>query len=240
MLIHGKVAEGMKNKPLNAKAYGHIPHLPGSRLGPKDHKCHPGQAKICTEKVRDKYDKIIVQEKYDGSCVAVARLNGEIVPLTRSGYLANTSPYKQHAYFWDWAWANRQRFLDILRDDERLCGEWLSQAHGTRYRIEADFPPFRAFDLMTGTRRLIYEEFCDRVNGFFFTPSVVAYCPLEPKEALSRVVNPWCLDEPEGVVYRVERKGEVDFLAKYVRNDKVDGCYLPEISGKEAVWNWKP
>jgi hypothetical protein len=32
----------------------------------------------------------------------------------------------------------------------------------------------------------------------------------------------------------------VDFLAKWVRPDKVDGMYLPEISGKEPVWNWRP
>lgn len=46
-------------------------------------------------------------------------------------------------------------------------------------------------------------------------------------------------DEPEGVVYRVERHGKVDFLCKWVRPDKVDGKYLPEISGKPPVWNWK-
>jgi hypothetical protein len=44
----------------------------------------------------------------------------------------------------------------------------------------------------------------------------------------------------EGAVWRVERKGKVDFLGKYVRPEKVDGCYLPEISGEEAVWNWRP
>jgi hypothetical protein len=30
----------------------------------------------------------------------------------------------------------------------------------------------------------------------------------------------------------------VDFLAKYVRPDKIDGCYLPEINGGHAYWNW--
>lgn len=53
------------------------------------------------------------------------------------------------------------------------------------------------------------------------------------------------IDAAEGVVYRVERRlrntpDEVDFLAKYVRPDKVDGCYLPEISGAETIWNWRP
>ena len=50
-------------------------------------------------------------------------------------------------------------------------------------------------------------------------------------------------DEPEGVVYRVERKGRFDFMAKWVRPDKVDGKYLPDVSTSvvsEPVWNWRP
>lgn len=34
-------------KILGFKAYGSIPHLPDSRMGPGDHHCAPGQAKIC-------------------------------------------------------------------------------------------------------------------------------------------------------------------------------------------------
>lgn len=45
-------------KPLGQKAYGSIPHLPGSRLGPGDHHCHEGQAKIATEKARDKHEQL--------------------------------------------------------------------------------------------------------------------------------------------------------------------------------------
>ena len=74
-------------KPIG-KAYGHIPHLPTSRMGPADKHCHEGQSRICTEKVRDRHDEIIVQEKLDGSCVAAAMIDGLIVPLTRSGYIA--------------------------------------------------------------------------------------------------------------------------------------------------------
>lgn len=58
-------------KPLGIKAYTSIPHLPGSRLGLGDHTINPGQAKICTEgKVGE---RVIVQEKIDGTCVAVLR-----------------------------------------------------------------------------------------------------------------------------------------------------------------------
>jgi len=48
------------------------------------------------------------------------------------------------------------------------------------------------------------------------------------------------LDPVEGAVWRVERRGAVDFLAKFVRPEKLDGCYLPEVSGAAAIWNWRP
>src|SRR2546430_2229847 len=132
------------DKPLGGKAYGSICHLPGSRLGPGDHKLNPGQARILTEKTRDKHDGIIVQEKLDGSNVCVARGGGVLIPLGRAGYPAISSKYEQHQLFAGW------------------------------------------------------------------------------------------------LVEGVERKGVVDFLGKFVRPGKADGCYLPEISGKDAVWNWRP
>lgn len=52
-----------------------------------------------------------------------------------------------------------------------------------------------------------------------------------------------CLDDPEGAVWRVERKGEFDFMAKWVRPDKIDGKYLPDVTGSVStvpVWNWRP
>ena len=79
------------SKPLGGKAYGSIGHLPSSRLGPGDHSVHEGQARICTTKVRDKRDRVIVQEKLDGSCCAVAKVEGRVVALGRAGYLATTS-----------------------------------------------------------------------------------------------------------------------------------------------------
>src|SRR6185295_13635174 len=89
-------------KPLGIKAYGHIAHLPGSRLGPGDHKLTEGQAKILTVKVRDRHDRIFVREKLDGSNVAVARVGGVIMPLIRAGYPAISSKYEQHRFFAAW------------------------------------------------------------------------------------------------------------------------------------------
>jgi hypothetical protein len=56
-----------RRKPLGMKNYGHIAHLPGSRMGPGDHSCELGQARIATLKARDRHDQIIVQEKLDGT-----------------------------------------------------------------------------------------------------------------------------------------------------------------------------
>ena len=54
----------MRTKPLGRRAYGSIGHLPDSRMGPGDHHVHEGQARICTEKVRDRHDLVIVPWMY--------------------------------------------------------------------------------------------------------------------------------------------------------------------------------
>ncbi len=242
-------------KPLGIKNYGSIAHLPNSRMGEGDHHCHEGQAKIATEKTRDKHDKIIVQEKLDGSNVGVTRLNGQVFALSRSGYAAETSPYRQHWEFAHWVKQNQTRFLAVLQDGERLVGEWLMQAHGTRYDLKHE--PFVAFDLMKGTERTVFDEFIERIKiSDFNTPKVIhSGAPLSVENALKALGKfgfHGALDEIEGAVWRVERNelidkrkgGErrwiVDFLVKFVRPDKTDGNYLPELSGESEIWNWQP
>lgn len=232
----------MYPKPLGGRAYGHIPHLPTSRMGPGDHHCHPGQAQICTTRPRDRHDHIIVQEKLDGSCVSVAKLNGTIISLTRAGYLASTSEFKQHHLFADWVVMNEDRFDQILKEGERLCGEWLAQAHGTRYKLTHE--PFVAFDLMTANTRRPYEQFLDAVRpGDFITPALLHKGSPISVERILTLLEPsqhGAIDPVEGAVWRVERLGAVDFLAKYVRPDKQDGYYLDNKPGKKAIWNWYP
>ncbi len=234
-------------KPLGIRAYGHIPHLPGSRMGVGDHHCAPGQYTICCEKTRDKHDRIIVQEKVDGSCVSVARLGDDILALGRAGYLAQTSPFEQHQLFAAWVRENRDRFAAVLRDGERICGEWLAQAHGTRYELPHE--PFVAFDLFEAAgkkpgRRLTVAEFAARTLAAFVKPRLLFSGPdpvsIDSVKAEIVTSGHGAIDPVEGAVWRVERKGEVDFLAKWVRQDKRDGCYLPEESGSAAVWNWRP
>lgn len=226
-------------KPLGQKAYGHIPHLPGSRLGAGDYKISDGQARIATEKARDRHDVIIVQEKLDGSNVAVAKVNDEIIALTRAGYLANTSPHLQHLIFSEWVEQNKRRFEGLLNEGERLCGEWLAMAHGTRYNLRHE--PFVAFDLMRGTKRTNYNEFINRIQPFEFIPpmliSIGQPFPVELMIECIKVSGHGALDEVEGAVWRVERKGEVDFLCKYVHHHKQDGKYFEKNKNGQPIWN---
>lgn len=242
-----------KKKPLGGKSYGHIPHFPGSRMGPGDHKCSEGQLRIATEKARDRHDRIIVQEKLDGSNVGVAKLEGVVIPLTRAGYVADTSPYEQHWRFGEWVYANQKRFLNVLNEGERLCGEWLMQAHGTRYALPHE--PFVVFDLMAGVKRATTDELRDRIARYeFVTPQIIHDGqPFSVQAALDAIKTSGhgALDPVEGAVWRVERNAQinrsqsarewiVNYLAKYVRPDKVDGYYLPEQNGGEPIWNWRP
>lgn len=233
-------------KPLGIKSYGHIPHLPGSRKGPSDHHCHEGQARICTEVARDRHDVITVTEKLDGSNVAVARIDGVIVPLGRSGYAAATSKFEQHQLFHVWAMERQQLFLDLLQDGERCCGEWLAQAHGTRYKLPHE--PFVVFDLMHGPTRLLNQECRDRCSGRLPVPRLLHVgtglygASFRIADALVAIETSGhgAIDPVEGAVWRVERQGKYDFMAKYVKPEKIDGAYLPEVSGQPAVWNWRP
>lgn len=225
-------------KPLGSKSYGSIGHLPNSRLGPGDHCVSPGQARICTEKKRDQYDVIIVQEKTDGSNVGAARIEDDILPLTRAGYLATTSPYEQHHVWAAWVRKHRERFLRVLEPGERLCGEWLYQVHSTRYNLPHE--PFICFDLMRGKDRTPYDSFVDRVSPFVI-PRLISYgAPINVetvKLALTDSSYHGAIDPIEGAVWRVERHDKVDFLAKWVYPGKEDGKYLPEFSGQPAIYN---
>ena len=109
---------------------------------------------------------------------------------------------------------------------------------------------------MVDTERARYDELITRVKGGnFVTPTVIHRGgPLSIEAAMNKL-NTYgfhgASDQVEGAVWRVERNelanpgknGErvwrVDFLVKYVRPDKEDGIYLPEISGRKPVWNWR-
>lgn len=218
----------MGNKILGQKSYGSIPHLIGSKRGPTDKGVNEGQHRIATEKVRDFKDLIIVQEKLDGSNVAIARINDRLVPVTRTGYAALSSPYEQHHKFDEWAFLNLKRF-EFLEEGERLCGEWLTKRHSIEYKLYHE--PFVAFDIMSnGHERTIYAEFLYRCGeSDIITPNLIHMGgPAKAKWVMKKMGlgNHGAQEKPEGAVWRIEREFRVDFLCKFVRHDYEPGKYL--------------
>ncbi|MEI9995125.1 MAG: RNA ligase family protein [Rhizomicrobium sp.] len=230
-------------KPLGRKGYGSIPHLPNSRLGSGDWSIGTGQAAILCEKKRDRHDRIIVTEKLDGSCVTIANIDGTIVPITRAGYHAADSHYLQHHRFGTWVRDRAAQIAAALPPGSRIAGEWLAQAHGTRYLIAAESDLFVAFDVLAGTDRWPHDEArtlfgkCDLRSA-----AVLSDGDAFPIDAAMAALGPtghhgaW--DEVEGAVWRCETRGVFNFIAKFVRPEKVDGKYLAGVTGGADVWNW--
>ncbi len=242
----GSTAFTPPTKPLGGKAYGSIGHLPNSRLGPGDWSVHEGQFRILTEKPR-KGDRIIVTEKLDGACMAVANIDGEIVPLTRAGYRARHGRYEHLQIFEVFVMRRYAQFEAMLKPGERLAGEWLALAHGTAYDTGHEgFAPFVPFDLFRGKDRVLRDEFMSRCDvAGMRTAAWVADgpSPVPVEVALKRLgeFGQHGSAEPvEGIVYRCEREGRVDFLAKWVRPDKEDGKYLANLRGCAERWHWRP
>ena len=232
-------------KPLNIKAYGSIPHLPGSNLGEGDHLMNPGQAAIMTDQCR-KGDLIMVTEKYDGSCVAVARHLGHLVPLTRSGYLAETSAFHQHHVFAKWVYANEERF-EALKEGERIVGEWLMQVHAISYVIdnrmqEQPIVWFDYFDNQNNRHPFnVYADFVVQADLnlprlFHIGDSISVKDILAGGGSEAAVSGSFWegdpyfksfMTHPEGLVYRCLRENkETDFLGKWVRPDFEPGKFM--------------
>lgn len=257
-------------KPLGGKAYGSIPHMPGSKRGPGDHGIDEQQASIITGEPR-RGMRVYVQEKLDGTCMSVAKIDGQIVALGRKGHPASGAPYEHMRAFATWVAERRGRFDRLLSDGERVVGEWLLMATSIRYRVLDADALFVAFDIMReGERALVLDvedqcEACrvDRVGSLCLVDDGRSIFPIRDHERLLAQ----CLlaqfggrrdvetdERAEGLVYRVERwahDGEGgsawkhSFIAKWTRSDFEPGKLLvgaPNGAPETAspVWNQNP
>jgi hypothetical protein len=205
---------------------------------------HPGQALICCEKPR-RGDQIFVTEKLDGACMSVADIDGSIVALSRAGYRASDALYDHLRIFEDYVGEREEDFAAVLNPGERIVGEWLAMAHGTLYDTHhPEFSPFVVFDIFRDdTRRVLRNEMIDRVDGRFRVAHLVGTGPLTVDDAMDGLGGRGfhgATEQVEGAVWRVERENRVDFLAKFVRHDKIDGKYLPDVANAEPIWFWRP
>jgi ATP-dependent RNA circularization protein (DNA/RNA ligase family) len=221
----------VNDKKIIDKNYGSIPHLQTSKLNQQaDKKITIGQEEILTKKTRDWKDLIIVTEKLDGSNVGIIKKHNEIIALTRSGYSADTSKYNQHLYFKKYVEDNIIQKYAFLPEGFRICGEWMIQSHGTKYDISNE-QPFVAFDIFNDcNERILYINFIKFCSKYDIqtVPLIHIGQPISIDNSLKILGNGFYgkSEKPEGIVYRCEREGKVDFLAKWVRSDKEDGKYL--------------
>jgi hypothetical protein len=233
-----------KRKFFKHQAYYKINHIPTSRLGPSERCITEKQYEMLTTQAYLANEIVIVQEKLDGSCVCAFRQDNKIYALGRAGDLVNNSQNESRRLWGNWVEANQQRFLAILQEGERLCGEWLAMVHGTHYQLSHE--PFVAFDLFDAKNQpLNYNAFIERIKISDFTSPFLIHhgkvCSLE--RALNILGNGHhgtVIDKPEGLIWRLERNNQLIFKAKYIFPDKVDGCYLTEKTGKPEIWNWHP
>ena len=234
-------------KPLNAKAYGSIGHLPLSRLGPGDWSVTDGMARIATQMPR-KGDRVIVTEKLDGACMSVANIDGRLVALSRAGFAAADALYPHLRAFAPFV-AKRMHQFEWLQAGERIVGEWLALAHGTIYDVmHPKWAPFVAFDIFRDGHRVLRDEFVARIfeagqpTAHLVHDGTDAISIDAALEALGSLGKHGATEAVEGAVWRVEREGRVDFLTKWVRPDKLDGRYLTGTANSavsEPVWLWK-
>lgn len=223
-------------KPLGHKAYGSIPHLPGSKRGPGDYGLEEKQAEILTQ--GRKGWLVVMQEKLDGSCVSVAKIDGKLVALGRAGFTAASSAYLHIRLFDAWVQQRADRFDKALREGERIVGEWMLMACGLRYLIADPEDLFVAFDVMRGHDRELPGMVQDRctIAGLRCAKLLDEADGFVPQIDESRFPAE---DFAEGRVYRAIdlRVGKVQFLGKWVRSTFEAGRYL---SDTHQVWNYPP
>lgn len=210
-------------KVLN-RNYPSIQHLQGSKLIDDRYKMlDMREQEYLTVKTRNKSDIVIVTEKVDGCNVGVIRNGDNLIAVSRKGYNVTTSPFAFIREFDEFVQARKERFMSLLNDGERVCGEWMVKTHTLRYKMKHE--PFICFDLISDSYRDRYSNAKSRleINGFT-TAGLVHYGTAIPVNVALEMADDGfhgVLDGIEGVVYRYESKDGFICSGKYVSNPLV-------------------
>lgn len=232
---------GVKLIPSN---YPTILHLPGSKFrDASDRTIGAQEVEWLTVKTRRPDDLVIVTEKVDGCNVGVLRRGNSLYPLIRKGYDVRTNQYEWIRDFAKFVDKNRLRFLHLLSNEERVCGEWMIKTHTIRYNMPHE--PFVCFDIIAGNRRVRYSTLRERLENSSFVPAGLVHSggAISTDRAIELLGSGFhgAIDAPEGVVYRYESQehGWL-FSAKFVSNPLVGDQGLLDANIRSGLMNtWK-
>ena len=200
------------------KSFPTIQHLPGSKMiDAEDKLLGAEQVKWLTMRRRTTNDTVIITEKVDGMNASVLLQNGLLHPLIKKGYDCRANPLPWINDFAKYVERNAPRFLSVLKEGERLCGEWMIKTHTLSYKLPHE--PFIAFDIIKGAERLPYLAFRERVSyGEFITAGLVHLGEAMPPDIALQLLGAGyhgVIGAPEGVIYRYE-----DAMHRYICSGK--------------------
>jgi len=189
------------------KAFATIQHLPGSKMiDAEDKLLGTEQVKWLTQRRHTNADLVIITEKVDGMNAAVLRCGNFLHPLIRKGYDCRANPLPWINAFADFVDEHASRFLNVLEDGERICGEWMVKTHTLTYKLPHE--PFVAFDIIKDAERLPYLKFKERAaTEGFITAGLVHMGEAMPLEMALQLLGSGyhgAVGEPEGLIYRYE------------------------------------
>jgi hypothetical protein len=213
--------------------YPSIQHLPFSKMSNRgDKNLDEREVGWLTKKTRLPTDIVIVTEKVDGCNVGVLRRGDILIPIGRKGYDVRTSGYTWIQEFAGFVERNGDRFMALLEDGERVCGEWMIKTHTIVYDMHHE--PFICFDIIKDNTRVRYSEAYPRFAACGFTGVGLVHhgSAISTDKAIASLGEGFhgAVGQPEGVVYRYEseEKGYL-FGAKFVNHPLV---------GDQALLDW--
>jgi len=237
----------MVNCKLIPRNFGHIGHLPGSKMiDVTDKLLHENEITKFTVCKRDKDDLVIITEKIDGMNAGVVKKNGMLYPINRKGYDSremgiHCSDLQVLGDTWaEWVDQYYSIYDVMLKEGERLVFENCIIQHTLQYKFKDD-PVFLLAKYSADNKRLDYKSLT-RIAKYYKIPQppLLNMGAAIPPQIILNQFPKGCVGvrgEIEGIVYTYEHNGQFESNAKFVSN-KLIGTIHPQTTkfNRYKIW----